>query len=285
MPHRYILLVIAFMIATFASAQDTLMYTNGERIIGQVEEIQRDQVRYRTESNGNTVVVVADKADLQWVHLAGGQRFNYSRTAWDDARTAAFLKRRHVIGLDLFAPALDHVTIAFEHTIKPRISIVVKAGKIGLWRPDPYGHGLLNNGYLLKAGPRLMLTRNLRNDAGLHARHPLSGWYLRPEVMYSYWSRARYGYTIGPWPDPVPHRTFQSSAAVNLVFGGQVFLDQRLCMDFHAGLGYGVSWRNGVVMEPDRYGQGNEPYSFSHTFFAGGSPFCVSGGVVLGYAF
>lgn len=256
-----------------ANAQDTIMYANGQRIIGQVEEILREQVRYRTSSSGATVIVVADKSELAWIHLAGGQRFEY-RSVITGGPSAM---RRNVLAIDLFAPALDHVTISYERHIRQWMSIVVKAGRIGIWNKLDYGDYLESEGFLLKAGPKFVLPGQ-RQD-----RHSLAGWYLRPELIFSYWAQNGYWYTPGPWPDTVNKQTFRSSAALNLVLGHQFFIGERFSMDFNAGLGYGISWQNGIV--PDPVNNGREPYSFSHTFFAGGSPLCVSGGVLMGYLF
>jgi hypothetical protein len=64
MRYRSTLLLLALLLAALTHAQDTLFYTNGDRIIGQVEEVGTDAVRYRTSSGANTVVIVVNKADL-----------------------------------------------------------------------------------------------------------------------------------------------------------------------------------------------------------------------------
>jgi len=288
MSTRIILLVSFFALMHRASAQDTIVYANGERIIGQVEEIQRDLIRYRTSSAGNAVVVSVEKKDLDRLHLAGGQRFQYGPGGWTDPASKAFMQRKNVVSLDLFAPALDHVTVGYERSLTPRSSLVLRVGKIGLWRTDGYGEGLVDDGFLVKMGPKLMLAKSLRRSSGLYANHPLAGWYLRPEVLFSYWKNTSYYELYTPFGLPYEdHVTqeFHSSAAVNLVFGGQFFLGDRFCLDVYGGMGYGVSWRNGVTEPQDeRYPQ-RENYAFSHTFFGGRSPLCVSGGALLGYVF
>lgn len=285
-----ILLIIASIIPAYLTfAQDTIRYVNGNIMIGQVEEIQRDMVRFRTASAGNSVVISAEKKDLQWVHLAGGQQFKFGTEAVNDSLSKRFLKRLNIVSFDLFAPALDHVTLGYERMLNPGTSLVFKVGKIGVWNTGGDGQALVNQGVLFKLGTRLMLPKSLPHNAGLHGRHPLVGWYLRPEVMFSYWVNTEfqdlYSHIGYPYMEQRNVRKFLSSAAVNLVFGGQFFIGDRVCVDIYTGMGYGLSWRNGVVQSDVRNYSDRANYSFSHAFFTSGSPLCVSGGALLGYAF
>lgn len=288
MMSKTLLLAICLAAMETVLAQDTIMYANGQRIIGAVEEIQRESVRYRTRSAGNEVVITVEKIDLEWVHLAGGQQFQYGPGGWNDPVAQAFMQRKNVVGLDLFAPALDHLTLSYERLLNARNSLVVRIGKIGVWNREKPGQDLVNDGFLLKAGPKLMLTKSLRRAPGLYANHPLAGWYLRPELIFSYWTNTEYPTYFGPIYPQSEERAFKefhSSAAVNLAFGGQFFLGDRFCLDLYAGLGYGVAWRNGVTQPEDRRYSQRENYTFSHAFFGGSSPLCSSGGALIGYAF
>ncbi|MBL7950624.1 MAG: hypothetical protein JNM62_02790 [Flavobacteriales bacterium] len=270
-----------------ATAQDTLLHVNGERIIGQVEEILRDEIRYRINSAGNSVIVVVNKSELEWIHLAGGQRFQFGEGVWNDPKSSAFMKRHRVLSMDVFAPALDHITIGYEHLLSPGHSLVAKVGRIGVWDTDGFGNGLVNDGFLVKLGSRHALPEGSKRSSMLGS-HLLAGWYIRPELMYSYWAHTDQRYAYGPFIGPYEtykEVNFYASAAVNIAVGTQVFLSERICMDFYAGLGYGISWRNGVSQPNDGRYQSRENYSFSHLFFGGSSPLCTSGGVLLGYTF
>ena len=266
-------------------AQDSLFYANGQVIVGQVEEVGVDLVRYRTESAGSSVVIVAEKRDLLRVKLAGGQVFVFNNITTDVPASAEFMARKQAVSLDVLAPALNHITMGYEMVVGRRVSLSLKAGYIGLWERDDYDDGLLDQGFLVKVGPRFILPPSSKRFASAREQHPLAGWYLRPELMYSYWARNSYSY-YGPynWNYSTNRKTFYSSLAMNVVVGRQVLLGERFTFDIHGGLGYGVQWINGES-STDQFGYNREEYSYSHLFFGTNSPLTASGGMLFGYVF
>ena len=111
-----------------ARSQDSLFYTNGSVIVGQVEEIGLDQIRYRTKSDNNQVIVVVDKWDLASVNLKGGQVYEFAGTNKDGPFGPTFIDRKHALFLDLVAPALDHLTVGYEQVLGRRVNLTAKAG-------------------------------------------------------------------------------------------------------------------------------------------------------------
>jgi hypothetical protein len=266
-------------------AQDSLFYTNGQVIVGQVEEVGVDLVRYRTASAGTSVVIVAEKRDLRRVKLAGGQVFVFNNVSTDVPASAEFMARKQAISLDVLAPALNHITMGYEMVVGRRVSLSLKAGYIGLWERDDYDDGLLDQGFLVKVGPRFILPPSSKRYTSAREQHPLAGWYLRPELLFSYWTRNSYSY-YGPynWNNSTNRKTFYSSAALNVVIGRQVLLGERFTFDIHGGLGYGVQWINGES-STDPYSYNREQYAYSHAFFGQSSPLTGSGGMLFGYVF
>ena len=278
--------IIAWALCTASlQAQDSLFYANGQVIVGQVEEVGVDLVRYRTESAGSSVVIVAEKRDLLRVKLAGGQVFVFNNITTDVPASAEFMARKQAVSLDVLAPALNHITMGYEMVVGRRVSLSLKAGYIGLWERDDYDDGLLDQGFLVKVGPRFILPPSSKRYASAREQHPLAGWYLRPELMFSYWARNSYSY-YGPynWNNSTDRKTFYSSAALNVVIGRQVLLGERFTFDIHGGLGYGVQWINGES-STDQFGYNREEYSYSHLFFGTNSPLTASGGMLFGYVF
>lgn len=281
---RYTIVLIALVLCgPGLKAQDTLFYTNGNKIAGHVEEVGVELVRYRTASGSSSVLIVAEKRDLLRVKLEGGQEFVFENVSTDVPASAQFMARKQVLSLDVIAPALNHVTIGYEHLLGLRSSLVVKAGYIGLWEKDRSGETLDKQGWLVKIGPKFIMPPAAKRYPSARERHPLAGWYLRPELMFSYWTDNSNFYY---YPNPSPSKkTFYSSAALNLVIGRQVLLGERCTFDIFGGLGYGISWRNGVTSEYEGGYYGREAYSYSHVFFGGGNPLCASGGMLFGYVF
>ncbi len=270
-------------------AQDSLFYTNGSVIVGQVEEIGLDQIRYRTNSAGNQVLIVVDKRDLASIKLKGGQAYTFGSATTDGPYGPKFLSRKHALSFDVISPALDHVTIGYEQVIGRRVSFVAKAGYIGLWDRNEYDDAFNSKGALVTAGVKLILPHSIKRPSVGDA-HPLAGCYLRPELIFSAWTKTRYqNYFYDPYYNPYPGTAKitedYTSAAVILTIGRQVMLSERFTFDINGGLGYGTQWRDGKVTGTGYDSPGRQEYAFTHAFFGNSSPLVVSGSLRFGYVF
>ena len=267
-----------------AFAQDTLFYYNGKYVVGQVEEIGGEQIRYRTPSGNGSVLVVAEKREIIRVKLQGGQEFNMALANEEKAPSPEFLKRKQALSLDVIAPALNHATIGYERVVGERMNLVIKAGYIGLglWENQNY-YNTKYAGGLVKVGLKFILPRSPKRTPTLRDAHPLAGWYLRPEIMVSMWSQrdyySPYGITSEAYNDDY------SSAAFNLVIGRQIMLGERCTFDIFGGVGYGAEWQGRAFNNPNSYYYNKESYAFSHVFLGNRSPLALSGGLMFGYAF
>ena len=273
------------MMHTQARSQDSLFYTNGSVIVGQVEEIGLDQIRYHTNSAGNQVLIVVDKRDLSSIKLKGGQVYTFGSTSTEGPYSAEFLSRKHVLSLDVLSPALDHVTVGYEQVLGRRVSFVAKAGYIGLWETNSSDDVFNSTGGLITAGVKFMLPSSAKRIPSARDGHPLSGWYLRSELVFSAWTRTRYYYSYYYDPEPLPTTNDLTSAALILSIGRQVLLGERFTFDISGGFGYGAQWRDGKATNNGFNDPGRQEYSFSHAFFGNASPLVVSGGLRFGYVF
>lgn len=281
---RTLLLSLFSLSCSLAFAQDTLFYTNGKYVTGQVEEIGSEQVRYRTPSGGGSVLVVAEKREIARIKLQGGQEFNVAMANEEKAPSAGFMKRKQAFSLDVLAPALNHATIGYERVVGERMNLVIKAGYIGLglWENRNY-YNTKYSGGLVKVGLKFILPRSPKRIPALRDKHPLAGWYLRPEIMVSIWSQGDY---YGPHSfGPTEYRTDYSSAAFNLMLGRQIMLGEHCTFDLFGGIGYGAEWRGQAFNNSGSYTYNSETYAFSHVFLGSGTPLALSGGLMFGYAF
>ena len=281
--------ITALLLTSSLIAQDTLVYRNGQHIIGQVEEVGTERVRYRTNSGTSSVVVEVDRIELSRVRLQNGQAFLFD-TSVGTQNSAEFRARKNVLSLDVLAPALDHATIGYERVIGKQTSLRVRVGYIGLWRSERPDERVLTRGWLVRIGPKFELPSGSKRYPAARDTHPLAGWYLSPELLFSYHAdpSSYYTYPNYYWESGAyeTRYTFRSSAALNLTLGRQVFLSERFTFDIHGGMGYGIRWTNGVSLDlNDRSSNGDDSYRYTHTFFGSSSPLCVSGGVSFGYAF
>lgn len=276
--------VVLCLVCTHMRSQDSLFYANGNIVLGQVEEVGLDQIRYRTNSAGNTVLIAVDKHELSRVKLQGGQEYVFDGAIGERPFSAAFLHRKREVSFDVLAPALEHITVGYEQAFGKHMGLVVKAGYIGLWETERYDDTFNSKGGLLSAGVKFMLPYSAKRIPSVREQHPLSGWYLRPEVVFSAWTHTRYYYDYY-YSDPAKFKTDFTSAALILTVGRQILLGERFTFDISGGFGYGAQWENGQPTNDLRGSNSRQNYSFSHAFLGNVSPLVVSGGLRFGYVF
>lgn len=284
-PKRHIVTVLFLALAASQGlqAQDTLFYTNGKYFTGHVEEIGLDLVRYRTTSAGTSVLITAEKRELSRIKLEGGQEFVFNDVSTDVPLTDAFMSRKQVVSVDVLAPALNHATIGYERVIGPRVSFSSKLGYIGLGNYGPYQGSRDYHGGLIKLGVKFILPVSPKRNQTARDKHSLAGWYLRPELMFSAWTKRHVNYYN---QNSYDQGMTVSSLALNLVVGRQVLLGERFTFDLYGGFGYGAQWFDGQpVNSLNDYSYNREEYAFSHAYLGYRTPLTVSGGMMFGYIF
>ncbi|MGV9014040.1 MAG: hypothetical protein ACOH13_15720 [Flavobacteriales bacterium] len=287
---RTSLFALAAVLAATCSAQDSLFYSNGNIIVGQVEEIGTDAVTYRTSSSGNALQVTVAKQELLGLKLKEGQLLTFAEGGMGAAYSAAFASRKNAITFDVIAPALNHITIGYERVLDPGLSLVLKAGYIGLQKnKDLYSEVYNAEGGLFTAGLRINLPRSSARTLSPSAAHPFAGWYLRPELLFSAWTRKAYPHHL--FYDPyVIDQEWRSadhfiSTALVLNVGRSWFLGEHITFDISGGLGYGAQWSDRAPAVNGAYGESYDNYVFTHSFMGGIAPLVVCGGVRFGYVF
>ncbi len=235
------------------------------------------------------MLIEVNKQELTGVKLKGGQAYSFTSSGADVPYTTAFLSRKNGVSFDVIAPTLNHVTIGYERLMGHRIALLVKAGYIGVWQGDPQESEVYGSkGGLLTAGVKFILPRSAKRTPPPRDAHPLAGWYLRPELMFSAWKGTYYQYDIFYDPlDYLEQTKFTSnytSAALVLSIGREFFLGEHITFDISGGLGYGAEWRDGTA---NNSGDSNfrQQYAYSHVFTGTTSPLVLAGGLRFGYAF
>ncbi len=278
------LILYTFIGAFAVFAQDTLVYMDGRRIIGQVEEVGVEVVRYRTSSAGSSVLVVAEKRELARVVLRDGQRFHFGVPGTGPEASEAFLARKQAVSLDFLAPALSHVTVGYERSVGEHVSLTGKVGYIGLGDFSRVNNRERASGGLINLGVKFLLPPNRRRVPSARDAHPLAGWYLKPELMFSSW-RSEQRYYVGVEHYEYRNTHHYASLALNAVVGREVVIGQRFTLDIFGGLGYGLQWIDGAVESRDHYYSERQEYAYSHAFLGTNTPLTVNGGMMFGFAF
>jgi Protein of unknown function (DUF3575) len=279
-----LLFIALFGMRATAIAQDTLFYVNGTRIVGAVEEIGLDQVRYHTTSAGNPVAIVVPKSELARVKLAGGQEIVLAPVNAGNAAPEV-MARKHAVKVDFIAPALNHFVIGYEHVLGARTNLEFKVGLIGL---GAYGDYRDQHGFMAKAGVKFILRTRRNRSGSVVDEGPLAGFYLRPELMLSSWQRNDLYYIMPFYSSYAERRSVRyTSAALNVVVGRQFLLGKRITFDMYTGLGYGAQWVDPEQGDANSYYSNGyrEGYAFSHAYFGSRGPLTCSAGLLFGYAF
>lgn len=174
-------------------------------------------------------------------------------------------QKKSIIKMEFFSPLTGNTTFGYERYVKDWVSWEAKVGIIGLGIDpadiDPVG-------VMFRAGPKFKLNPDFVTD-GMKGSHLLSGKYIRPEIVASFYTQDNTVYEDFTG-NPNTSREDYAAVAVLLNYGRQYVLADIMSLDYHIGLGYG-------------YTSGREGgYSYSHA--AGGKdfPIAVSAGFTIG---
>lgn len=212
---------------------------------------------------------------------------NYAAASPD---SAAFAGPKNAITFDVIAPALNHITIGYERILQPRMSMVVKAGYIGLWNGNNLSGAVFHaRGALFTAGLKLRLSHAAARTPSPAGAHPFAGWYLRPELLFSSWKRIGYSKLVSNRPYVLftaPGTPYNyTSAAFVLNAGHGCSLGEHVTFDISGGIGYGAQWYHGEQTVGGSIMGAYEEYFYSHSFLGGEVPLVLCGGARLGYTF
>lgn len=175
------------------------------------------------------------------------------------------------IKVDFLAPLTGNFTIGYEMVMGHNINLDLRLGIIGLGT-DPGDYNPF--GAFIKVGPKLLIDQEWTIE-GMRRTHPLMGKYIKPEVIFSSFSRDNWSYT---WNNNYlvaddNQRIQISSIAVLINYGKQVIVGDKFVFDYHFGLGYNYSTDE------------DQGWYFSHPGAPPEFPIAVSAGILLGYCF
>jgi len=159
-------------------------------------------------------------------------------------------------------------------------ALEIKLEYIGIQTKDNIYDRENTSGFLAKVGIKFIHRLERSND------HPLTGWYLKPELIYSQWSDTRMENLYGPYPYSYTTsevRRTVNSAAFNLVIGRQILLGGAVTLDVFFGIGYG--FQDHTDRSDLNYSIRFNPYAYSHLQVDAFVALAFSGGMLFGIAF
>jgi hypothetical protein len=179
-------------------------------------------------------------------------------------------ERAHAIKVDVVAPLLNHITLAYEFKLKMGKNLEFKAGWIKpyVWQDLDYSEG-----FFIRGGMKFIrLTDSYLK--GLRYRHPLKGSYFKPEFIFGIYRRNESHTWIN-----------YTNYGVNISFGKQYILWNILTLDYSAGLGIG--FQNYTYPQDSLTDRKDVDfnYAYSHLFFGKKIPIIITGGLTLGIVY
>ena len=220
---------------------------------------QTDSIAYQLFEQKEASVFYVPKTEVDQLVLKNGRTFTYVRnykgpTQADviERTEVPFGTKRHVIKVTPFAFYLGYTNFVLERKTKPRQSVELKLGLVGLGRPQS---SIQERGAYTSIGYKWMANRI--ENMSRPPRHSLQGSYLRPELL------------IGRYHHPFSHETYRGNDVVtvkdqlNITYGclllnvGKQWVLSLLTLDVFATVGYGAYQQsdNGIgIVRGTRYG-------------------------------
>lgn len=251
LPKAFTLFLFLF-IGTALFAQDKIYRTNEEVILCKITEIGEDEIKYSKEETGDLVFVL-DKDKIEKIVLANGKEIRFQDKMTDPELYVN--NRKNAWKFGLFSPLTGATTVGYERSIKPGQSSEVSLGIIGLGSQQGLNYN--QKGAYFKAGYKFIMTPDYILK-GMKYSHVLKGWYFRPDVNFSAYSRdfEYWDPTSSIYGDYKTSRGEVVSGALTLSFGKQWVLSNVFLVDMYGGFGYGFSSIKTNIPS------GNEYYSY-----------------------
>ncbi|MGB5243556.1 MAG: hypothetical protein WBN28_11975 [Lutimonas sp.] len=263
MKTKFIICLVFIFTSTLISAQekitDTIVQRNGKIILGKVQEIGDEEIKYTEEGLRDDIKVGIDKAKVDKIIFADGREYliDNSMSVYEDFDT----QRKNLLKFNLFLPISGAVELGYERSLKPGSSI---EGNLGII----YGNNSMDqdaSGVFIKLGYKFIRSPDYYIK-GMKYAHILKGSYIKPEIAITSFSYDITNYGEGK----TSGSTTNIAGLIN--FGKQVVYNNRIAVDYYIGAGYAT----GDLDQADYY----------YAFLGGsGSSFVLTGGIRVGYLF
>jgi len=283
------ILVILFSFTKVYSqvAKDTIYKKSGLVLIAKVTEVLPDIVKYIYPIDKDSIVMGIDKDELQKIVFSNGAVQMFVDAMINPEHYSD--QHKHDLKIDFIAPAMNHLTIDYEKSIKPGMSwesgvIIVGVGSSSGFNPA--------SGAIVGGGIKFIHTPDF-TSRGQHYTHILKGSYVRLQAYAGYYTE---NYTSNSSNNYYPYSS--SSANVNdkytvggfhVQFGKQYVFDDIFLLDIYYGIGYSfVNYSTDKPNNNNLFGSGDsngESYNYAFTRFGSSSPLSVSWGLKIGVLF
>jgi hypothetical protein len=265
------LLCLLFLLLSFKSYSQDKIYLKGSKDVLNVTllEIGLESIKYKPYGQEDSPVLNIEKMKVSKIVTANGDEYTFADPMVDPAMYAD--QKKNALKLGFFNPFLGSMQFTYERSIKPGKSFETTLGIIGLGF-DP--SEIQPRGATIKVGYKFIKTPDYILP-GMRSSHILNGGYIRPEVIFNFYTYDSYNYDYSFYPYETTRKESFSGALV-LNVGKQWVFSNSFLIDFYLGAGYGFA------SNADNYDNNN------HFGFVGAFPefpIAFTGGLRVGFLF
>ncbi len=227
---------------------------------------------------------VVEKNAVARIKMQDGRVLAYPADGLGVAYAQDVLDKKHVIKMELLSLAFDHLTLGYEHVLKPGMNAELRASYIGVGNSNM---GQQATGVMVAGGIKF-ISRPDHIVRGMKLNHPLHGRYVKPELLFNTFTAvstetmSHYDWTSGSYM--VQQRTTNityTNVAFNVIFGKQRFLGDGATLDTWVGIGYAAQGVKGN----HTYENETRSFCYSHILLGTNTPIALSCGLSFGVAF
>ena len=268
---KYFFLFIFFTILSGSvNAQDKIVKVNNDTLRVKIVQITLDKIKFRYHGMKSGQILEIPKNQVKQIIYENGSSLTIVYNLFDVSKDLMIKDRFRSVKVDLFAPLLNHVTIAYEHKLRLGMNLEVKGGYIG-WRVNKTLDK--TDGFIAKIGLRFLKNTNTIRK-GLKYIHPMKGSYIKPEIAFSRYTSIEEG-----------HKVNFSNFYATINFGRQYILGNVICLDFFGGAGVGYQQNTRGANSSNQAKADDFSYCYSHLYFGKKLPIVLTGGLMMGYVF
>jgi hypothetical protein len=262
---KLLLLGVALFLGFQSFAQDRIIKKDQSEILCTVIEIGLDEIKYKSRDQTDQIVYSIDKDQILKIVFENGR----VQVIDNDMKNPVYYadQKKWMIKTGILGPLTSQMNFSLEKSIRPGRSLEATLGIIGLGFSNDWNAG----GAYLKAGYKFIATPNY-SMRGMRYSHLLKGFYIRPEVAFSAFSRDD-SYST--------NRDDIVGGAVLLNLGKQWVFDDAMGLDLFFGVGYGFdNWS--ITVDYPYYG--DEPV-YHYGWFNGTQevPIAFTAGLRIGF--
>jgi len=284
-------LLFIFLFNTSLQAQDKIYKKNKEVILCKVIEIDGNYIKYSQPEYNEDVTFNIAKSRVSKIVYENGSVMDLEQAQREENNNYGYAQdvdlssnKLNAIKMDFFAPMVGNLTFGYERSLGKQKSIEAAVGIIGIGGnfnpvnlfffmiPNAQAHDWDNPlGFFVKFGYKMM-----RDPNNYSHPHILKGSYLRPEVIFTYFTADEKIYYDNPQPGQDIYSitsTDHSVYSFMLNAGKQWIFQDIFLLDWHIGIGYS-------------FGTGTQGgYYFSQTAGPNSFPMAITTGLKIGVLF